>query len=183
MTPAVDGPVSVRLDQLRTEFDRSFAEPVSSHDAEHAELLLIRAGGRPYALRLSQTSGVHPDRPITPLPGPLPALLGLVGFAGSVVPVYDLTTLLGHPAGDRPRWLVLAAGSPRLGLAFHELDGHVRVPAGAIIGEAAGTGHRGGLGGLVELPGGARPIVDVPAMATDVHDLEGLREIGRRLAS
>ena len=27
------------------------------------------------------------------------------------------------------------------------------------------------------------PIVDVPAMATDVHDLEGLREIGRRLAS
>ena len=27
------------------------------------------------------------------------------------------------------------------------------------------------------------PIIDVPAMATDVHDLEGLREIGRRLAS
>jgi anion-transporting ArsA/GET3 family ATPase len=27
------------------------------------------------------------------------------------------------------------------------------------------------------------PIVDVPAMATDVHDLDGLREIGRRLAS
>ncbi|GAA4876031.1 ArsA family ATPase [Actinomycetospora straminea] len=27
------------------------------------------------------------------------------------------------------------------------------------------------------------PIVDVPAMATDVHDLAGLREIGRRLAS
>ena len=27
------------------------------------------------------------------------------------------------------------------------------------------------------------PIIDVPAMATDVHDLDGLREIGRRLAS
>ena len=29
----------------------------------------------------------------------------------------------------------------------------------------------------------AVPIVDVPAMATDVHDLDGLREIGRRLVS
>ena len=27
------------------------------------------------------------------------------------------------------------------------------------------------------------PIIDVPAMSTDVHDLDGLREIGRRLAS
>jgi anion-transporting ArsA/GET3 family ATPase len=27
------------------------------------------------------------------------------------------------------------------------------------------------------------PIIDVPAMATDVHDLDGLHEIGRRLAS
>ena len=29
----------------------------------------------------------------------------------------------------------------------------------------------------------AVPIIDVPAMATDVHDLDGLRELGRRLAS
>lgn len=29
----------------------------------------------------------------------------------------------------------------------------------------------------------AVPIIDVPAMSTDVHDLDGLREIGRRLAS
>ena len=27
------------------------------------------------------------------------------------------------------------------------------------------------------------PVIDVAAMATDVHDLDGLREIGRRLAS
>jgi anion-transporting ArsA/GET3 family ATPase len=29
----------------------------------------------------------------------------------------------------------------------------------------------------------AVPIIDVPAMSTDVHDLDGLREIGRRLAA
>lgn len=176
MTPAFEGSVAGRLDQLRGEFDHSFAEPVRSHEDQHAELLVVRAGGCPYAIRLSQTSGLHPDRPVTPLPGPLNALLGLAGFAGAVVPVYDLAALLGHPAGDRPRWLVLATGSPALGLAFHDLDGHVRVPAGAIVGEAGRQG-RGCLRGMVELPGGARPIVDVPAARAAVHALAGHAQV------
>jgi len=122
---------------------------------------------------LAQTAGLHPDRPVTPLPGPLPALLGLAGFAGTVVPVYDLAALLGHPEGDRPRWLVLASGLPPLGLAFHELDGHVRVAAGTIVAEQAREGPRGCLRGMVELDGTCRPIVDVPATRTQVHTLAG----------
>lgn len=170
------GTVATRLRQLREDFDRSFAEPARSHDEEHLELLTIRAGGRPYAIRLSQTSGVHPDRPVTPLPGPLPALLGLAGFAGAVVPVYDLAALLGHPVPDVPRWLVLAAGSPPLGLAFHELDGHVRAVASDIIresGDEADDARSGSLRGLVDLPGGSRPIIDIPATRATVHTLAG----------
>ncbi len=161
-----------RVDRLRGDFDRSFAEPARSHDVEHVELLAVGAGGRPYALRLSQTAGLHPDRPVTPLPGPLPALLGLAGFAGTVVPVYDLAALLGHPAATRPRWMVLAAGTPPLALAFHELDGHVRVDADAIIAEPASNGHRF-LRGMVALAGGTRPLVDVPAARAAVHALTG----------
>ena len=156
---------------LRADFDRSFADPVRRHDEEHVELLAIRAGGRPYALRLSQTSGLFPDRPVTPLPGPLAALLGVAGFSGAIVPVYDLAALLGHPAPDRPRWLVLAAGAPALALAFHELDGHVRVPAGVIVAE--GPRGAGSLRGMVPLPGGTRPIVDLPAARAAVHRLTG----------
>ncbi|WP_250035177.1 chemotaxis protein CheW [Paractinoplanes maris] len=177
---AAPGSVGRRLRRLRDDFDQSFAEPARSHDEEHLELLTIRAGGRPYAIKLSQSSGVHPDRPVTPLPGPLPALLGLAGFAGAVVPVYDLAALLGHPIADVPRWLVLAAGSPRLGLAFHELDGHVRAAVSDIIREAGenggddgGHGRGGTLRGLVDLPGGSRPIIDIPAMRTLVHGLAG----------
>ncbi|MGX6606333.1 chemotaxis protein CheW [Micromonosporaceae bacterium Da 78-11] len=162
-----------RIERLRGDFDRSFAEPVRRHDAEHVELLAIRAGDRAYALRLSQTSGLHPDRPVTPLPGPQPALLGLAGFAGTAVPVYDLAALLGHPGSGRPRWLVLAAGAPPLALAFHDLDGHVRVDAAAIVAEAVADGRRGSLRGMVTLPGGARPIVDVPAARAAVHALTG----------
>jgi purine-binding chemotaxis protein CheW len=169
MTPSVAG----RIERLRREFDRSFAEPVRRHDEEHVELLAVRAGGRPYALRLAQTAGLYPDRPVTPLPGPLPALLGLAGFAGTVVPVYDLAALLGHPAAERPRWLVLATGGPPLGLAVHVLDGHVRVAADAIVAEQAREGLPGCLRGIVGLDGASRPLVDVPATRALVHALAG----------
>lgn len=166
--------VQSRLTGLRTDFDRSFAEPVRPHAEDSVELLAIRAGGRPYALRLSQASGVHPDRPVTALPGPLPALLGVAGFGGGILPVYDLAALLGHPAGDRPRWLVLAAGTPPLAFAFGQLDGHVRVADDSIITE----GHQGAgcLRGMVPLAGGSRPIVDLPAARSAVHRLTGHEE-------
>ena len=178
MSAPAGGSVRGKVDRLRADFDRSFAQPVRSHDAEYVELLAVRSGGRPYAIRLSQTSGLHPDRPVTPLPGPLPALLGLAGFAGTVVPVYDLAALLGHPVTQRPRWLVLATGSPPLGFAFHALDGHVKVPASALIGEAAADGSGSTVRGLVTLPGGGtRPIIDVPAARTAVHALTGHSDV------
>ena len=163
--------VAERLAGLRADFDRSFAEPVREHDEEHTELLAIRAGGRAYALRLSQTSGLFPDRPVTPLPAPAHALLGVAGFSGAVIPVYDLSALLGHSLPERPRWLVLAAGSPPLALAFHQLDGHLRVPARNVVTERRpGTDS---LCGMVSLPGGTRPIVDLPAARAAVHRLAG----------
>jgi chemotaxis signal transduction protein len=162
-----------RLARLREDFDRSFAEPARRHDADFAELLAIRSGGRPYALRLSQTSGLHCDRPVTALPGPQAALLGVAGFSGAIVPVYDLAVLLGHPGPERPRWLVLAAGSPPLALAFHDLDGHVRVPASTIVGGADGNAGPDVLAGMVPLPGGTRPIVDLPSARAVVHQLTG----------
>lgn len=162
--------VADRIAGLRADFDRSFAEPARRHDVEHVELLAIRAGGRPYALRLSQTAGLFPDRPVTPLPGPLAALLGVAGFSGTIIPVYDLAALLGHAVPERPRWLVLATGTPPLALAFHDLDGHVRVPTDTIVAESEG---RGSLRGMVPLPGGTRAIVDLPAARGAVHALTG----------
>lgn len=173
MSRASQETVVDRIERLRGDFDRSFAEPARRHDQEHVELLAIGAAGRPYALRLSQTRGLHQDRSVTPLPSPLPALLGLAGFAGTVVPVYDLAALLGHPGGGRPRWLVLATGSPPLAFAFHELDGHVRIQADAIVAERDGDGRRDSLRGMVALPGGTRPIVDLPTARAAVHTMTG----------
>ncbi|WP_436530412.1 chemotaxis protein CheW [Actinoplanes sp. HUAS TT8] len=163
-----------RVERLRADFDQSFAVPLRTLDDEAVELLAIGVGGRSYALRLSQTSGLYPDRPVTPLPTSVAALRGLAGFVGVVVPVYDLAALLGHPIADEPRWLVLATGSPPLALAFHQLDHHVRVQAADVVsGSAAASTPRGCLRGMVRLPGGDRPIVDVPATRALAHRLAG----------
>jgi hypothetical protein len=89
------------------------------------------------------------------------------------VPVYDLAALLGHAVPERPRWLVLAAGKPALALAFHDLDGHVRIAVAVIVGEADGHSGRDMLRGMAPLPGGIRPIVDLPSARAVVHQLTG----------
>jgi chemotaxis signal transduction protein len=169
--------VADRVARLREDFDRSFAEPARVIDGEAVELLAVRAGERPYAIRLDQSSGVHPDRPVTALPTTVRALLGVAGFAGTVVPVYDLAGLLSHPAPQRPRWLLLTTGEPPLALAFHELDRHLRVPVADVIGGSADGDQQGCLRGMVRLPDGDRPIVDVPAARALVHQLAGHRPV------
>ncbi|HUG26322.1 chemotaxis protein CheW [Piscinibacter sp.] len=116
-----------RATELRRDFDRSFAEPPRARRPPSIDLLAIRLGGDPHALRLSAISGVFASKKLTPLPGASPDLLGIAGFRGSVVPVYDLRMLLGYPASDRPRWLVVAAAQP-VALAFEGLDGYLRLP-------------------------------------------------------
>jgi len=90
--------------------------------------------------------------------------------------VYDLAAVLGtrgtaagsSASGTVARWLVLAAGNPPVALAFEALDGHVRVPREELVEEPAGHGPHGCLRGIVTLPDGARPIVDVPAVRAAV---------------
>jgi purine-binding chemotaxis protein CheW len=167
-----------RLAELRESFDRSFADPPRQEVAGYDDLLAIRVGGLRYALRLTQAAGLFPDRPVTRLPGPLPALLGVAGFRGAIVPVYALAAVFGTGStdagegvsGKRPRWLVLAAGNPPVALAFEGLDGHLRVPRDVLVEEATGHGPHGCLRGIVPLADGARPIVDVPAVRAAVLD-------------
>jgi purine-binding chemotaxis protein CheW len=191
-----------RLHELRAAFDASFADPPREEVAGHDDLLAIRAGGRRYALRLTQAAGLFPDRPVTRLPGPVSALLGVAGFRGAIVPVYGLAAVFGiggtaaavnNDEAGRPRWLVLAAGTPSVALAFDELDGHLRVPSDVLVEEAAGHGPHGCLRGIVplgggslgggslgggslgggSLGGGSLPIVDVPAVRAAVQAAVG----------
>lgn len=128
-----------RVEELRRAFDRAFADPPATAVTRFEELLAIGLGDAPFALRLREVAGLFADKPITRVPSPIPELLGIAGFRGVAVPVYDLRALLGLGSAERPRWtlLVTAKGAtapgPTVALAFERFDGLLRVAPGEAV--------------------------------------------------
>ena len=120
---------------LREAFDRTFAEAPAEAHRESEDFLALDVGGDDYAVRLNEISGLFEGKRWRALPGAAPALLGIAGFRGTLVPVYDLNALLGYAPATSPRWLVLIKTHPSVGLAFERLDGHLRVSREALSSE------------------------------------------------
>jgi chemotaxis signal transduction protein len=156
-----------RADQLRAAFDREFARPhgTTAAEAGELELLAIRIAAEPYALRRADLAGLFAGKLITPLPGDVPAFLGIGGFRGALVPVYDLRVLLGGAGTAMPRWLVTTAAPP-VALAFDGFEAFVRVTGDAVIAHDGAVGH---VRHAARTPGGLRPIVDVPSILDAIH--------------
>jgi chemotaxis signal transduction protein len=131
-----------RAKELRSTFDRAFAVPARADATAKQDLLAIRIGSEPSAIRLSEVAGLFVDRRITRIPTSNVALIGIAGFRGTIVPVYSLCTLLEHPATQTPRWLVIAANAP-VALAFDLFEGHLRVPPNAILPQQSHAQMRG----------------------------------------
>jgi chemotaxis signal transduction protein len=121
-----------RTAELRSAFDCAFASPVHPDTTVKQDLLAIRVGPEPCAIRLSEIVGLFVDRRITRVPTDETALVGIAGFRGAILPVYSLSTLLGHPQTQAPRWLVVSANTP-IALAFDLFEGHLRVAADAVL--------------------------------------------------
>lgn len=150
-----------RVLDLRGAFDQAFASPPSVVAEETEDLLLIRIGGDPYALRSREMTGLSTGKKIAPLPSARPELVGIVGIRGSLLPVYSLAVLLGygaHPASSR--WLALWRGAAPVGLAFQEFEGFARARR-ADMHAAEGASARRHVRAVARLGEGARPIVDI----------------------
>jgi len=133
---AGDVDVINRAAALRAEFDRSFAAAPPAAATAVEDLLAIGIEGDPYLLRLAEVSGLHADKRVMWLPSPVAELIGLAGFRGTVLPVYDLGMLLGKPrAAAAPRWTVVDA-SGRVGLAFDAFSGFLRARPETIVPDA-----------------------------------------------
>ncbi len=171
-TPA--GPASGRAAELRREFDRAFSEPVADRVARFEDLLAIGVGPHPFAVRLDEILGLYADKAITPLPSPVQDLVGLAGFRGALVPVYDLRALLGHPATEAARWLVLVrtgasseSAAPQLALAFDRFEGHLRVAPDALAAEPA-RDRSSYVHEVVRDAGIARPVVHLRTVVSEI---------------
>jgi chemotaxis signal transduction protein len=153
-----------RAAALRDAFDRSFAAARPPDPPPGEDLLAIRIAAERYAIRLSEIAGLYPDRRISPLPGSTPALRGIAGFRGVIVPVYDLAALLGQPPGDTIRWIAMAASEP-LAFAFTAIDRRLQVARDAIVpNEIDGRPHRYVREFARTTEATVYPIVDLPSI-------------------
>jgi purine-binding chemotaxis protein CheW len=150
--------------ELRRAFDAAFAiEPAAAPD--EILLMAVRAGARSCAVRVSDLAGVVRFSGAAPFPTGEPAFLGIAVVRGATVPVYDLAAILGEGVDRVPRWLLLAAGTDHVALAFDELEGYLRVRTEDLVTAAAADGGASEpRSQVVRDGGGMRPLVSVPAV-------------------
>jgi chemotaxis signal transduction protein len=156
-----------RAAELRLDFDRSFADPLSVAGAAIQHFLAIRLDAQHFALRLADISGLFAEKKVTPIPGADEYLLGIAGFRGVVTPVYDLKRVLGRRSAAVPRWLVVAAAA-RVALAFDGFEGQLRI-APAAIATAQSTDDRAFTNGVLQIGHLLRPIIDLSRVLKALH--------------
>ena len=114
------------VEEMRRRFDAVFAAPPAPRAAAITSFLGLRIGGDGFVLRIQALSGLAAARTIVPLPGAAPAMLGLAGIRGLVVPVFSLSALMGY-GSQPPRWFALCAGQggDTIAFSFSDFDGYL----------------------------------------------------------
>ena len=118
-----------RAAEMRVDFDSGFSRLPVQLEVELTDVLALRIGDEPCLLRLSDIAEVIARPVLTSVPTLAPALIGLTAGRGAPIAAYDLGLLLGR-APVTPRWLVLAAAEPGVGLAFEHFNGYRRIELG-----------------------------------------------------
>jgi chemotaxis signal transduction protein len=156
--------------EFRSAFDQVYAVPPPALASEHSEnLLAIRLAGGPYAMRVSQITGLATDRKIIVLPSPVPELLGVAGIRGGLVPVYSLAALLGHSHEvNHPRWLALCGAEEPVGLAFGDFEGYLKVSSSQIFVDSRNHAIREHVRDAVRTADVVREIVNIPSVVETI---------------
>jgi purine-binding chemotaxis protein CheW len=164
--------VGARAAEMRHAFDRSFAEPLRLGTDVSEDLLAIRVGMQPYAMRVGEIAGLFVDRKVTPVPGADAALIGIARFRGVIVPVYALHALLGHSAARQQRWLAIAAAAP-IALAFEAFDAQLSVPPDAILPAQSAGEARSCVREFVRTPNFSGPVMHLPLVLDAIRSWRG----------
>lgn len=151
-----------RAAELRTRFDRGFAEPPEPEAPPTYDYLRIRLGGEPFALVLSEISSLHADLDVVSVPSPARELIGIAAVRSVLVPIYDLRLAIGAAATLPARWTVLVRGGTA-GFSFDGFDGHARTIVRVRATEA-------GVRPLVTLAEQSHPII---GMETVLEKIQG----------
>jgi chemotaxis signal transduction protein len=145
---------------LKAAFDDTFARSAQALETTTEDLLAIRAGGDPYALRVRELTALLVSRKVVPVPSRRPELLGVAGVRGALVPVYCLSSLLGYPNGAATRWLAVCGHSQPVGLAFDELESFLRLPRPSLHAVDSGDATRPHLAEAFRVGPATRRLID-----------------------
>jgi purine-binding chemotaxis protein CheW len=155
--------LDARAAALREAFDRTFAAPPAAVGRTVTDLLAVQVGGDPYLIRMAEVGGLAVDRVVTPLPGAPPALAGLAGVRGGILPVYDLAALLGYPRAVSPRWIAVLADAP-IAVAVDGFDGYLRRAEGEIAFDAPPPTASRHVAAIARAADFVRPVVSLASM-------------------
>jgi purine-binding chemotaxis protein CheW len=129
---------------------------IAETSARHAQWAFFRCGGRGFAMPIDRVAEIVPPAPATRLPGAGPMVLGLVGFRGRVITVFDLGVIAGgNPAADRPdhRLVFVRRGGRLFGFAVETMVTIATADEGVGGIDAAAGLERGDVRGTVTLDG------------------------------
>jgi chemotaxis signal transduction protein len=180
--------LSAELLALRREFDDGFSNAPETRDTSSQNFLGIRLGGDAFAIRVAEIAGMHKNRSVAAMPSQVPTFLGVAGFRGQIVPVYDLATLLGYADRTTPRWMILVRTGEPVALAFDVFETHFSARSGDIIpapqsATPSSTVRDGKSFESVRSSDGVRPIIHLPTMTELIQHANKTSLRHRRISS
>lgn len=157
-----------RVAVLRAQFDAQFADAPAVAGETGERFLVVGVGGERLLLRLADVTGLYVDRRIVAVPSTKPALLGITGLRGAILPVYALGAALGYPPGDAtPRWLVTATSAP-VAFAVARFERHAAIARDRIVPRGDADGARAFLREAAMVDRDTLPVVDLPSLAAQL---------------
>jgi chemotaxis signal transduction protein len=162
--PAESFAESKRFADMRRAFDQSFATPHVGASESLERMIVIRLGGEPFAMRASHISGIARAKCIVSLPSRIPEVLGLAGIRGTLVPVFDLRSILKlKPCVSTPSWLALVVDQVPIALGFDEFDGQVELSPTNLYADESPT-PRSHVQLLARIGPSVHPVIDIPSI-------------------
>lgn len=159
---------------LRQAFDHSFALPPRALAAEVDDLLSIHLAGERYAVRLRDIAMMVASRAVVPVPSAVPALLGLVGIRGRVVPVFSLAAILGHEhATGAPRWLVVCGAEEPIAFGFSHFEGYVRLARSSVHSDENPQAARQYVHQMARTDTGMLAVINIPLVVATIRNRIG----------
>lgn len=113
---------------------RALERARSNASAQERTFVACAVGDSHFAIPVECVRQIIATQRLTPIPENAPCVLGAIDYRGTVVPIIDFASALGHPAPaptGREKWVLLAVDGRTFGvLVSHVLD-VVRVAEGA----------------------------------------------------